>query len=492
MEHIRESVKSVRKRQQRQWIWQCVCKGLVFSGLVGCLLAIARVASDGQVTLAWIIATLIAGPILGWMWSMVTSRKEAMAAAQIDQNCDLKDRISTALSFSNRKQTDPIHQLQIQDANEKAAAIDATMVAPIKTPRTLIPGIGLASIAIIVSIVATPMESVVAAPVINNVLVAQASKAEAALEELKEFNQEDIDPELEKMIKELSEKIAELKKPGLDPKEALAKFSEMEAALKQKQEQLDISSTEQTLREIGQAIALAKPMEAAGNDLANGKFDKASAELENMEMPELDRKTEAAIKEKLDKLGDNDGGNGAKKLGEAIKKLSEGMGGKKQSKFKEGVEGLASESKKQGRRKKLNDLLKKQCRCMCDCKGECESECEKPGNCNKKGGNNWGLGKSDNQPGDKTSKLKSAQKMNIKGQQGDSGEVDVETIESAEQKQEAVRQYRKQAKKYEQMSESVLSEEAIPLGHRQTIRRYFESIRPSGAETDAVKEATNK
>lgn len=80
--------------------------------------------------------------------------------------------------------------------------------------------------------------------------------------------------------------------------------------------------------------------------------------------------------------------------------------------------------------------------------------------------------------------------MNIKGQQGDSGEVEVETIESAEQKQEAVREYRKQAKKYEQISESVLSEEAIPLGHRQTIRRYFESIRPSGAETDAVEEAT--
>ena len=82
--------------------------------------------------------------------------------------------------------------------------------------------------------------------------------------------------------------------------------------------------------------------------------------------------------------------------------------------------------------------------------------------------------------------------MNLKGQQGDSEEVEVETIESAEQKQEAVREYRKQAKKYEQMSESVLSEEAIPLGHRQTIRRYFEMIRPSGAETDAVKSETDE
>ena len=492
MENIRDSVESVRQRQQRQWIWQCVSKGLVFSGLAGCVLAIARAVSDGQVPLLWIAAVVVAGPVLGWLWSVMTSRNEAMAATQIDQCCNLKARIATALSFSNKKQDDVLHQLQIEDANEKAAGVDATAVAPIKAPGAWIPGIGLAMIAIIMGIVTTPVESVVAAPVVNAVIVDQASKAEAALEELKEFNKEEIDPELEEIIKELSGTIAELKKPGVDPKEALAKFSEMEAALKQKQEQLDISSTEESLREVGQAIALAHPMQAAGNALAEGKFDKASEELEKLEMPELDRKTEAAIKEKLGKFGENEDGKGARKLGEVIKKFSEGLGGKKKrSKFREGVEGLAGEASKQGRRKRLKDLLQKQCRCLGDCKGECEGECN-GGNGNRKGGSNWGIGRSTNEPGDKTSKLKSSQQMNIKGQQGESGEVDVETIESAEQKQEAVREYRKQSKKYEQMSESVLSEEAIPLGHRQTIRRYFESIRPSGAETDAVKNETDE
>ena len=78
--------------------------------------------------------------------------------------------------------------------------------------------------------------------------------------------------------------------------------------------------------------------------------------------------------------------------------------------------------------------------------------------------------------------------MDIKGKESDQGDVDVETISSEEQSQEAVRQYRKQADKYEQLSESVLSSEPIPLGHRQTIRRYFELIRPQGDETDAVKQ----
>ena len=492
MDNIRVSVKSVRQRQQRQWVWQCVSKGLVFGGLVGCVLAIARAISDGQVPLLWIAASVVAGPLLGWLWSLVTYRNEAMAATQIDQCCNLKDRIATALSFSKKKKSDVLHQLQIEDANEKAASVDAVQVAPIKTPVAWIPGIGLAMLAIIMGIVTTPVESVVAAPVVNSVIAEQASKAEAALEELKDFSKEEIDPELEEIIKELSGTIAELKKPGVDPKEALAKFSEMEAALKQKQDQLDSMSSEQALREVGAAIALAHPMQAAGEALANGKFDKAAEELEKMEMPELDRKTEKAVQGKLAEFGENEDGKGGKKVREAIKKFSEGMRGGKRSKFREGVEGLAGESKKQGRRKRLKDLLKKQCRCLGDCKGECEGECESAGESNKKGGNNWGLGRSTNEPGDKTSKLKSGPQMNIKGQESDSGEVDVETIESAEQKQEAVREYRKQAKKYEQMSESVLSEEAIPLGHRQTIRRYFEMIRPSGAETDAVKSETDE
>ena len=36
------------------------------------------------------------------------------------------------------------------------------------------------------------------------------------------------------------------------------------------------------------------------------------------------------------------------------------------------------------------------------------------------------------------------------------------------------------------MTEAVLDSEPIPLGHRQTIRKYFELIRPSNDEAEAV------
>ena len=490
MENILSSVKAVRQRQQRQWMWQCVSTGLVAGGLVGCALAIARLIGEGSVPLLWIALAVIAGPILGCFWSMVKWRPTAAAASHIDQSCNLKDRIGTALSFSRKNDSDVLHQLQIQDADEKAASIDPEQVAPIKAPGTWLPGLGLAMTAIVMGVIATPTVAAIEVPVINSVVSSQALKAEAALEELKEFNQQETDPEIEEIIKELSEKIDELKMAGMDPKEALAKFSEMEVKLLEKQEQLETSSIEQKLQKVGEAMALAKPMQAAGEAMSSGKMDKAAEALEDMEMPALDRKTEKAVHDKLAKFAENDNGQAGKKVRDAVKKISEGMSSGKRGKFSEGVEGLASECKKQGRRKKLNDLLKKQCRCLSDCKGECECECE--GNGNKKGGTKWGLAKSDNNPGEKTAKLKTGFKLDIKGQESDSGDIDVETIESAEQQQEAVREYRKQAKKYEQISESVLSEEAIPLGHRQTIRRYFEMIRPSGEETDAVKAETDQ
>ena len=160
------------------------------------------------------------------------------------------------------------------------------------------------------------------------------------------------------------------------------------------------------------------------------------------------------------------------------------------SKFQEGANGLAGECKKQGRRKKLSDLLRKQCQCLSECKCECEGECKSTAASKKKGGKNWGLASSGNDPGDKTGKLKTGPKMQIKGKESNSGDIDVETIQSDEQQQQAARQYREKSDKYEQLAESVLSSEPIPLGHRQTIRRYFEMIRPQGNETQQVIDAT--
>jgi len=80
----------------------------------------------------------------------------------------------------------------------------------------------------------------------------------------------------------------------------------------------------------------------------------------------------------------------------------------------------------------------------------------------------------------------------ITGKQSDSGETEIETTHSPEGEQAAQRDYRQNYAKYKKISESVLENEPIPLGHRQTIRRYFESIRPDQKETDQVENEVQK
>jgi hypothetical protein len=490
MELIRARVDAVRGRHQRQWMWQCCSWGLIVGGFAGCLVGATR-ALAGEV-IPWIAIALavLIGPVLGLAFAILRPRPLREAAVTIDRRCGLKDRVATALGFIAESHSGtPIRELQIADAASHIARIDPAQVVPIRAPKPWYWGLGLTAAAVLVGFLTAPQRQAVATVITNDVVAAQALRMADELEELKQFNEQITDPEVEELLKELAKKIEELKQPGVDPKEALAKLSEMEAALQEKQAQLADQNIESSLKEVGEALALAEPLASAGQALSQGNMEKAAEELAKLEMPELDRKTERALTEKLNQQAKQNPGNGSqRKLREATGQVSQGLSQGDRSKFKDGMQGLAGEARKQGQRKKLSDLLRKQCQCLGECKGECEGECKNNSESAKKGGTKWGLARSGNEPGDKTPKLKTGEQMKLTGQESASGETDVETLSSPEQEQSAVRQYREQVKKYEQLAESALEAEPIPLGHRQTIRRYFELIRPQNAETDAVLE----
>jgi hypothetical protein len=121
--------------------------------------------------------------------------------------------------------------------------------------------------------------------------------------------------------------------------------------------------------------------------------------------------------------------------------------------------------------------------CKSECEGECQSQSESKSN---KPSNKAGKSSGDKTPGDKTLALSAKQEMKLKGQETGQGESDVETEKSNAQEEETLRAYREQAQKFESLSESALETESIPMGHRQTIRKYFELIRPTNEQIDRV------
>ena len=497
MHILQQRVHQVQARQQQEWLWQCASTGMVVGGSLACLTGIARMATSGAFGWLWIIGIAATGPLSGLAYAFLRARSARNAAAAIDRACDLKDRTETAIQFiqqpaSSSSELEALHRLQLEDAELQVAAVRPELVVPIDGPRAWPLALSLMAAAVILAFVSGPPTDLSAAEITNAVVENQALRVEDGLNELKELQQRQDDPELEELVKDLQEMIEQLKQPGVDPREALAKLSEMEASLQDMQQKLDDPQIDAELQQIGDALSLSEAMAAAGKALSNGELEKAADELEKMDMPELDRKTEKAVTEKLDQLNQNNGdGSQKKSVQEAASQISQGLSQGNKSKFQDGMKGLAGEARKRGQKKKLSDLLKKQCQCLSECKSECESECRSQSMGNKKGGSKAGSAASGNQPGDKTAKLKTKPQMNITGQESSQGEVDVETISSNEQEQEAVRAYRQKAGEYEALSESVLESENIPLGHRQTIRKYFEMIRPSGSETDAVNRQTD-
>jgi len=118
--------------------------------------------------------------------------------------------------------------------------------------------------------------------------------------------------------------------------------------------------------------------------------------------PELDRKTEKAVKEKLEQVSKQMQSDGQNSLSAATGEMSQGIGGDGK-KFSEGSSKLAGEARKQGKRKKLTDLLKKQCNSLGECKCECEGSCNSAAkNGKRKGGKKAGTAASGGELGEKT------------------------------------------------------------------------------------------
>ena len=482
----------IRDRQQFQRALAAGGWGLLAGSLVG-LAAAAVNFWLGPIMAAWLplafaAAAAAVGMVAGWLWR----RELRDAAFAVDQHYRLKDRATTALEIVHRQEPSAACQLALADALTHLQRVNPREVVPLRMPRVApYAAAALAATGILACLSGWNAPAIAEPPQALDVVVAQAERISEELKELEEFAKEEQDKEVEKLVQEIKAAAEELRQPGVDTREALAKLSEMQAALQQEQAKYNVAAMDAQLQAVGEALSLAEPLAEAGQALAAGQYEKAAEMLEQLEQPQLDRQTEKAVKEKLEAAAKQMNDREQSSLSQATGEMSQGLGGDGQ-KFSDASKKLAGESRKQGKRKKLSDLLQKQCNCLSECKGECECEGngKTAGKSNKKGGKNWGLGASGGELGERTGQLGGKKMEKITGKQSDEGEIEVETTHSPEGTQQAQRGYRENYAKYKKLSDSVLENEPIPLGHRQTIRRYFESIRPSEAEVDEVNRRT--
>jgi hypothetical protein len=486
-ERILEKLEPVRRRQQGLEVIRSTAAGLLASSLVGVALGLLRwqgagVTGAGRWWL-WAAAIAVAGPALGAIVGLARGRSALLAAAAVDRQYGLKDRALSAVDFIRRGKSTSLHTLQVADALEHLAGLDPRQVAPFRMPAVL--PYAVAAMALAFVLLLWPRAGVVqaepAAPL--EAVLAAAEDAEDGLEELNEAAKKNDDIKLKELVQKLSETIQEMKLPGVDTKEALAKLSEMQAAITAQQAQFNVGLVDAQMQSLGEAMASTQALEGAGQALQQGKYDKAAEQLEKAE-PKFDRKETKTLKEKLAQAAKAMEDGGLTELSTATTELAASLDdeGTAQGACKK----LGNLARSQGRRKRISDLLTLATVNLGECKGNCDKNGGAKIRLRKKSDtpkSTWGLAISGNTDGEKT-KLDAARKREqIQGQMGE-GDAEIETTHMPEGRQTAARTYREQYQKYRRMTEAALNSEPIPLGHRQTIRRYFELIRPQNDEAE--------
>lgn len=487
--------------RQRQWtasviraaVWGLGGGSIAAAGL-GLLRLLGGLSTSGTgwgVLLGVPLAAAVSAAVWGWL-----KADWLPAARAVDGHYELKDRTETALAFLRHEQAghvDEVRQLQLADAVQHLQRIEAKQVVPFALPSSFRWASATTALAVILLCWPTDRSQVSAGPSKPlDAIVAEAELVEEDLKELLEELPEDHSPEIEALIKEMLTKAEEMKEPGVDLREALAKLSEMQSALQAAAAEFNVAATDEEMKAIGEALQSAEALQEAGKSLSQGQYDKAAEQLAKLDNPKLDRKESRAVSDKLKKASESAGQQGMKKLSEASKEAAEGLDKDNPSQCKSGLCKLGECAKKQGNCKKIGDMLKKQCDKLGECKSNCQGNCQ--GNGDKlanKPSLKAGKGTNSNVQGDRTDLAANRNEEKIQGLKGDQGDSDVETLTTPEANEEAKRGLKEVYQKYRKLSDAVLESEDIPLGHRQTIRRYFEAIRPNREDATSTPAETS-
>ena len=235
MSELHQQLDPVRWRQRFHLALRLAAWGLLLGSVAAGVCGVLRLAGF-PIGLPLVVSLTAVFPVFGCLVGLCWQRNWNSVARAVDVHYRLKDRTVTALQFITRvRDTSTLQQLQVEDALGHLSSVRAGEVVPIRTPRVLPVALFALLVSVVLFVISDPSPATASIAPPLDVVLEQAEIAASELEELEKFAQEEKDTELEELLKELQAKIDELKQPGVDIREALAKFSEMQAALQQQQ-----------------------------------------------------------------------------------------------------------------------------------------------------------------------------------------------------------------------------------------------------------------
>jgi hypothetical protein len=487
----------VRRRRQGLVALRALSLGVLVGALAGAVLIVAHRTTGSAAGPQAALAALFLGPVVGGLWALWRRPSWQSIAAMVDDRCQLQDRAAAALEFSAKASLSDFERLQVHDALRHLSNVRAREVAPLRPPREW--PVALGSLAVACSLLAWPAASTPARsarPGPFAPALAEARELEEHAGQIETASQELDCAALKAIAQRMRLTVGELRQPGLDMRETMAKLSELKAYIAEFQKDNDTGPVEDALQSLGEAMVEARPLAPAGKALQAEQLQQAARALEEARSAVFEPREAQAVEPRLKQVAESMKTRGLDRLSRATAGLARGVKGEPES-LKQGTHDLAKEIRDQDRRKRINELMAQEQRRLTDCKKRCEARnlmaqrrLEEQKNQGASDARRAAEPKSDTPDGPRDEpKDNAGDREKIVGRAGD-GPVDVEENGRSTHGERTLarRPSRKVLQKYERISEAVLDREPIPLGHREAIRRYFELIRPTAADNEQPPE----
>jgi hypothetical protein len=252
---------------------------------------------------------------------------------------------------------------------------------------------------------------------------------------------------IKELIEKTKEKLDEMMQDGITENEALAKLSELSARKDSMATLLNPAALEGALASLGTALATSQPFEGAGKALQKGDLEAG----------------QGSLSDAIGELADSVKGGGKSSVGKAGKSLAKRVNSAIRKRKAANLLDALDENFKEGKS---------------DTQNNGGARAKKPEKSNSPS-SSWGRSISGNTEGERTKLGSKRTEQQLNGTASENGESEVETTTTPEAREQARREYQDKFQKGKKESQAVLESEPIPLGHRQTVKKYFEMIRPS-------------
>jgi murein L,D-transpeptidase YcbB/YkuD len=484
---------AVRKRLRLASMVDGLTSGLMIGAAAALLFAVSRLILAPTTHWGWAFAIAAAGGIIGLIVGAARSRTDQAAARLIDQHYNLKDRSITTLEFlspadDEARKSHPAMRLQIEEAEKHLKSVDATKCVPIEPwNRPLRWAAGLAAgMLVVLALTNGGVSEVKAKQVLSLATEQSTTLRETMLAELEELAKEHDDPEIEKLLEELREKVDEMESDSLDESDLMATLSEMEQSLAEARDAMQLEMTDAAMQSLAAAIKPSDQLQQAAKAMESKDYEKAAEELASVDPSKIGDKQRRAVADNLKKMVAKLAQGKSGQLSESISQLAESLDSKNMKECKACLSKLAGQCKKQGQCKKIGQCMSSQLNRLSECKGQCRGQCQsKIARKSNSPSTKAGIASSGQPLGDKATQIDSSRKeQQLTGMQGE-GPSETEIMQAPEGEQDAARAYAGKYDEFRREAEAVLNSEPLPMGVRETVRTYFESIRPNNA-TDEV------